>query len=171
MTCRTRICVIEWEFLSVNSNKHYRRPNNWKYRKDSDSGTDYYYKNGPGRRLKAVASHSPHAQPNTKAYSRHIPNEAAMHHTERKSFKLPCKYTIAASWAALRKAWLGFKIANSNDDIQKKRHYSRIIREDTLWSRYFRRWNHLANRARSQSPRGTNEARDWRWCEWFDRWW
>jgi len=115
--------------LSVDSNKHYRRPNNCKYRKDSDSGTDYYYKNGPGRRLKAVASHSPHAQPNTKAYSRHIPNEAAMHHTERKSFKLPCKYTIAASWAALRKAWLGFKIANSNDDIQKKRHYSRIIRK------------------------------------------
>jgi hypothetical protein len=52
-----------------------------------------------------------------------------MHHTERKSFKLPCKYTIAASWAALRKAWLGFKIANSNDDTQKKRHYSRIIRK------------------------------------------
>ena len=52
-----------------------------------------------------------------------------MHHTERKSFKLPCKYTIAASWAALRKAWLGFKIANSNNDTQKKRHYSRIIRK------------------------------------------
>ena len=52
-----------------------------------------------------------------------------MHHTERKSFELPCKYTIAASWAALRKAWLGFKIANSNDDTQKKRHYSRIIRK------------------------------------------
>lgn len=52
-----------------------------------------------------------------------------MHHTERKSFELPCKYTIAASWAALRKAWLGFKIANSNDDTQKKRQYSRIIRK------------------------------------------
>lgn len=52
-----------------------------------------------------------------------------MHHTDRKSFTLPCQYTIAASWGALRKAWLGFKIANSKDDTQKKRHYSPIIRK------------------------------------------
>jgi hypothetical protein len=61
--------------------------------------------------------------------ARHIRNEAAMHHTDRKSFTLLCQYTIAASWGALRKAWLGFKIANSKHDTQKKRHYSRIIRK------------------------------------------
>jgi len=51
-----------------------------------------------------------------------------MHHAERKAFVLPCRYTLAQSWAALRKAWLAFKIANSNGDIQTMREYARIIR-------------------------------------------
>lgn len=51
-----------------------------------------------------------------------------MHHAERKAFVLPCHYTLAQSWAALRKAWLAFKIANSNGDIQTMRDYARIIR-------------------------------------------
>ena len=51
-----------------------------------------------------------------------------MHHAERKAFVLPCRYTLAQSWAALRKAWLAFKIANSNGDIQTMRDYARIIR-------------------------------------------
>ena len=51
-----------------------------------------------------------------------------MHHAERKAFVLPCRYTLAQSWAALRKAWLAFKIANANGNIQAKRDYARIIR-------------------------------------------
>ena len=51
-----------------------------------------------------------------------------MHHAERKAFVIPCSYTLAQSWAALRKAWLAFKIANSNGDIQTMRDYARIIR-------------------------------------------
>jgi hypothetical protein len=52
-----------------------------------------------------------------------------MHHAERKAFVLPCHYTLAQSWAALRKAWLAFKIANSKGDIQTMRDYARIIRK------------------------------------------
>ena len=51
-----------------------------------------------------------------------------MHHAERKAFVLPCRYTLAQSWAALRKAWLAFKIAKSNGDTQTMRDYARIIR-------------------------------------------
>jgi hypothetical protein len=47
---------------------------------------------------------------------------------ERKSFVLPCGKTLGDSWGALRKAWLAFKIANSNGDIQTLRDYARIIR-------------------------------------------
>ena len=45
-----------------------------------------------------------------------------------RSFVLPCGYTLGESWGALRKAWLAFKIANSNGDIQTMRDYARIIR-------------------------------------------
>jgi hypothetical protein len=51
-----------------------------------------------------------------------------MHHAERKAFVLPCRYTLAQSWAALRKAWLAFKITKSNGDTQTMRDYARIIR-------------------------------------------
>jgi hypothetical protein len=90
-----------------------------------------YYEGSPRRPRrwnKAVASHSPGSPPNPNAFSRHIRNEAAMHHAERKAFVLPCGYTLAQSWAALRKAWLAFKIANANGDIQTMRDYARIIR-------------------------------------------
>ena len=52
-----------------------------------------------------------------------------MGHLERKSFKLPCGKTLAQSWGALRKAWLGFKIAHSNGDYFKMREYALIIRK------------------------------------------
>jgi hypothetical protein len=90
-----------------------------------------YYEGSPRRPRrwnKAVASHSPDSPPNPNAFSRHIRNEAAMHHAERKAFVLPCRYTLAQSWAALRKAWLAFKIANANGDIQTMRDYARVIR-------------------------------------------
>ncbi|HEX9319126.1 MAG TPA: hypothetical protein VF884_09340 [Nitrososphaeraceae archaeon] len=50
-----------------------------------------------------------------------------MDHTERKSFRLPCGKTVAESWAALRKAWLGFKIALSNGNTDLMTHYASFI--------------------------------------------
>jgi hypothetical protein len=50
-----------------------------------------------------------------------------MHHTERKETILPCGYTVAESWAALRKSWLGFKIARSNFDTIRATEYASII--------------------------------------------
>jgi hypothetical protein len=105
--------------MPFDSVRHYRRSRNC------------YYEGGPRRPRrwnKAVASHSPYGPPNPNAFSHHIRNEAAMHHAERKDFVLPCHYTLAQSWAALRKAWLAFKIANGNGDIQTMRDYARIIR-------------------------------------------
>lgn len=50
-----------------------------------------------------------------------------MHHTERKETKLPCGYTVAESWAALRKSWLGFKIARSNFNMTRATEYASVI--------------------------------------------
>ncbi len=105
--------------MPLDSVRHY-----WRARK-------CYYEGSPRRPRrwnKAVASHSPDGPPNPNAFSRHIRNEAVMHHAERKAFVLPCRYTLAQSWAALRKAWLAFKIANAKGNIQAKRDYARIIR-------------------------------------------
>lgn len=108
------------KILSSDLTKHYRRSNFCRYNNHSK---------WPGRRLNAVASHSGYGQRNPRGLSRYINGEAAMHHTERKSFRLLCRYTLAESWAALRKAWLGFKISNSNDDVENMRYYARIIRK------------------------------------------
>lgn len=66
---------------------------------------------------------------NPDGRSHYVPNEAMMHHMDRKSFKLPCGYTVAQSWAALKKGWRGFKIAHSKDDLQKMKEYAKIIRK------------------------------------------
>jgi len=50
-----------------------------------------------------------------------------MHHIERKQTILPCGWTVAESWAALRKCWLGFKIAHANGDSSLKKDYARMI--------------------------------------------
>jgi hypothetical protein len=99
-------------------NGYYRRLNNCYYRSDADK---------PKRWHKAVASHSPYGSRNPNAISRYIPNEAIMYHNDRKSFILPCGRTIAESWAALRKSWLGFKIARSNCDTELMTHYASFI--------------------------------------------
>jgi hypothetical protein len=77
----------------------------------------------------AVDSHSSHKASNKRAFSPYIRNEQTMYHTERKSFKLPCGKTLAQSWAGLRKSWLGFKIALSNGDRYRMRHYALFIRK------------------------------------------
>lgn len=55
-----------------------------------------------------------------------------MDHEERKSMQLPCGFTVAESWAALRKSWLGFKIARSNSDTALMTKYASIIRKVQL---------------------------------------
>jgi hypothetical protein len=64
---------------------------------------------------------------NTDALSRHLTDEDSMSHSDRKEFMLPCKYTIAQSWAAIRRSWLGFKIAKSRGDTDKMAYYAAFI--------------------------------------------
>ncbi len=47
----------------------------------------------------------------------------------RKHFRLPCGKTVAQSWSALRKCWLGFNIANSQDDRNSMQKYAYRIRK------------------------------------------
>ena len=76
---------------------------------------------------RSVAFHSQYEESNESAFSGYIRNEQNMHHTQRKSFKLPCGKTVAQSWAGLRKSWLGFKIALSKGDRYRVRHYALFI--------------------------------------------
>ena len=48
---------------------------------------------------------------------------------DRKSAELPCGWTIAESWAALRKCWLAFYITKSQGDIIGKTEYAKRIRK------------------------------------------
>jgi|GEM_PF-426878 len=64
---------------------------------------------------------------NPDALSRHLTDEDSMSHSDRKEFMLPCKYTIAQSWAAIRRSWLGFKIAKSRGDTDKMAYYAAFI--------------------------------------------
>ena len=50
-----------------------------------------------------------------------------MNHSDRKQFTLPCGYTVAQSWAAIRRSWLGFKIAKSRGDTGKMAYYAAFI--------------------------------------------
>jgi hypothetical protein len=86
-----------------------------------------YYRSKPRRWHRAVASRSSYSSPNPNSFSRYIPGERHMDHNERKSVVLPCGRTLAQSWAALRKAWLGFKIARSNGDAALMTHYASFI--------------------------------------------
>ena len=45
----------------------------------------------------------------------------------KKIFRPPCGRTLAQSWSALRKSWLGFKIARSNGDAALMTHYASFI--------------------------------------------
>ncbi len=38
------------------------------------------------------------------------------------------KYTEAQTWAALKKAWKGYKIAKAQNDTEKKEEYAKRIR-------------------------------------------
>ena len=81
----------------------------------------------PGRR--AVGSRSRQGLHNMRAISRYIPHEIHMTADERKDTILPCGYTIAQSWAALRKSWLGFNISHCNEDWSGMSKYAYQIRK------------------------------------------
>jgi hypothetical protein len=84
-----------------------------------------YYRSG----RRAVSSHSLRGQISYGAISSYVPNEMNLSTEERKSSILPCGFTIAESWAALRKSWLGFEIAKSNNNSALMSMYAGIIRK------------------------------------------
>ena len=81
--------------------KYVRRENNIYYR----------------RRKRAVGSHTRWGEHNPDALSSYLKGEKEMTAEDRKSAELPCGWTIAESWAALRKCWLAFYITKSQGDI------------------------------------------------------
>jgi len=50
-----------------------------------------------------------------------------MSHIQRKSYVLPCRRTVGESWGALRRSWLGFKIAVGKGDRALMKHYASFI--------------------------------------------
>lgn len=80
-----------------------------------------------GRWHSACASHSKRSQHNPSALSKYIPHEESMSHLQRKSYVLPSRRTIGESWGALRRSWLGFKIAVGNGDRSLMKHYASFI--------------------------------------------
>ena len=104
--------------MHISKINYYQRRNYCRYRSDKSRPRGWH---------KAVASHSAYGSRNPNALSRYIPGEDIMYHNHRKSFILPCGRSVGESWAALRKAWLGFKVAFSNDDTGLMTHYATFI--------------------------------------------
>lgn len=96
--------------------------NNYKY---TNRLRDRYYKCS----RTAIASHSLRGEFNPNGLSRYLTDEISMPSEDRKNFVLPCGYTIAQSWAALRKCWKGFYIARSRNDSDKMAEYASRIRK------------------------------------------
>jgi hypothetical protein len=86
---------------------------------------DRYYKSG----RKAIASHSIHGWNNVNGLSSHLQNELSMDPEDRKNSRLPCGYTLAQSWDALRKCWKGFYISKSKDNSDGMSEYASRIRK------------------------------------------
>jgi len=80
-------------------------------------------------RRRAVGTHSRWGGRNPNALSTYLNGEKDMTAEYRKKFVLPCGRTLAASWAALRKCWLGFNIAKSQDNILRAQEYAYRIRK------------------------------------------
>ena len=86
---------------------------------------DTYHKSG----RKAIASHSIHGWNNVNALSSHLQNELSMDPDDRKNSRLPCGYTLAQSWDALRKCWKGFYISKSKSNSGGMSEYASRIRK------------------------------------------
>jgi hypothetical protein len=89
------------------------------------------YYSRPIRGLRAIASHSNSSASIQTRYSGSIQNEGQIYHEDKETI-LPCGYSVAESWAALRKSWLGFKIANANADTERMAEYASYIRKVQL---------------------------------------
>ena len=61
--------------------------------------------------------------------SSYLNGEKEMTAEERKNVLLPCGCTIAESWAALRKCWLGFDITKDQGDKDGMAEYANRIRK------------------------------------------
>ncbi len=81
------------------------------------------------RSVRYIDTRIPHHQTPKRLspLSCYIEKEESMDNESRKKFKLPCGYTPANSWAALKKAWRGFKIARANNDSGTMAKYARVI--------------------------------------------
>lgn len=97
--------------------------NDMKYIKYVRKENNSYY-----RRKRAVASHTRWGENNPNALSSYLIGEKEMTAEERKSAELPCGYTIAESWAALRKCWLGFNITKDQGDRDGMEEFAYRIR-------------------------------------------
>ena len=86
---------------------------------------DIYYR----RRRRAVGSHTRWGERNPDALSSYLNGERDMTAEDRKSAELPCGFTIAESWAALRKCWLAFYIRKSQGDTTWMAEYAKRIRK------------------------------------------
>ncbi len=80
-------------------------------------------------RRRAIGSHSRWGERNPNGLSSHIGNESLLAAEVRKYVLLPCRRTVAQSWAALRKCWLGFYIAKSQDNRGGMQKYAYRIRK------------------------------------------
>ena len=78
---------------------------------------------------KAVASHSQWGVRNPNGLSSYIANEYLLPAEVRKGVLLPCRKTVAQSWAALRKCWQGFNISKSQNNISGMQKYAYRIRK------------------------------------------
>lgn len=96
-----------------------------KYIKYVTRENNIYYR----RRRRAVGSHTPWGKRNPHALSSYLIGEKKMTAEDRKSAELPCGFTIAESWAALRKSWLGFYITKSQGDLIEMAEYAKRIRK------------------------------------------
>src|SRR6476469_9742758 len=96
-----------------------------KYIKYARRENSIYYR----RRKRAVGSHTPWGERNLHALSSHLNGEKKMTAEERKNSLLPCGWTIAESWAALRKSWLAFFITKSQGDTNRMAEYAKRIRK------------------------------------------
>ncbi len=95
-----------------------------KYIKYATRENNIYYR----RRKRAVGSHTHWGERNPSGHSLHLKTESIMSAEERKNFRLPCGWTVAESWAALRKCWLAFDITKSQEDRQGMTEYAYRIR-------------------------------------------
>jgi hypothetical protein len=80
-------------------------------------------------RRRAVGSHTRWGERNPNALSSNLKGERGMTAEDRKSAELPCGYTVAESWAALRKCWLAFYITKSQGDTSQMGEYAKRIRK------------------------------------------